>query len=63
MEPATTTGSWGHGRSPSPPLVAAAFEIQLVPAVPVLATDRRVDLVVTESRIYSKLRLEPTEDP
>lgn len=48
---------------PTPPLVAAAFELQVVPAVPVLANDRRVDLVVTESRIYSKLRLEPTEDP
>ena len=48
---------------PPPPLVAAAFELQVVPAVPVLATDRRVDLVVTESRIYPTLRLEPTEDP
>jgi 5-formyltetrahydrofolate cyclo-ligase len=48
---------------PLPPLVAAAFELQVVPAVPVLATDRRVDLVVTESRTYSKLRLEPTEGP
>ncbi len=53
-------GSWPE---PLPPLVAAAFELQVVPAVPVLATDRRVDLVVTESRTYSKLRLEPTEDP
>jgi 5,10-methenyltetrahydrofolate synthetase len=48
---------------PTPSLVAAAFEFQVVSAVPVLANDRRVDLVVTESRIYSKLRLEPTEDP
>jgi 5-formyltetrahydrofolate cyclo-ligase len=48
---------------PLPPLVAAAFALQLVPAVPVLATDRRVDLVVTESGIYHTLRLEPTEDP
>ena len=48
---------------PLPPLVAAAFELQVVPAVPVLDTDHRVDLVVTESRTYSKLRLEPTEDP
>jgi 5-formyltetrahydrofolate cyclo-ligase len=53
-------GPWPE---PLPPLVAAAFELQVVPAVPVLATDRRVDLVVTESRTYSKLRLEPTEDP
>ncbi len=53
-------GSWPE---PLPPLVAAAFELQVVPAVPVLATDRRVDLVVTESRTYSKLRLEPMEDP
>ena len=53
----------GPWPAPMPPLVAAAFELQVVPAVPVLATDRRVDLVVTESRTYSKLRLEPTEDP
>jgi 5,10-methenyltetrahydrofolate synthetase len=53
-------GTWP---TPVPPLVAAAFELQVVPAVPVLANDHRVDLVVTESRIYSKLRLEPTEDP
>jgi len=52
----------GDWPPPLPPLVAAAFELQVVPAVPVLATDHRVDLVVTESRIYSKHRLEPTED-
>jgi 5-formyltetrahydrofolate cyclo-ligase len=40
-----------------------AFEIQIVPAVPVLAGDHRVDLVVTDSRTYSRRRLEPTEDP
>jgi 5-formyltetrahydrofolate cyclo-ligase len=45
-----------------PPLVAAAFELQVVTEVPVVATDRRVDLVVTESRTYPTLRLEPTED-
>jgi 5-formyltetrahydrofolate cyclo-ligase len=48
---------------PVPPLVAAAFDLQVVPAVPVLPADHRVDVVVTESRIYSKHRLEPTEDP
>ena len=53
-------GGWPE---PLPLLVAAAFELQVVPAVPVLATDHRVDLVVTESRIYSKDRLEPTEEP
>jgi 5-formyltetrahydrofolate cyclo-ligase len=53
-------GAWPE---PVPPLVAAAFELQVVPAVPVLATDHRVDIVVTESRIYTKRRLEPTEDP
>jgi 5-formyltetrahydrofolate cyclo-ligase len=46
-----------------PPIVAAAFELQVVPAVPVLPTDHRVDLVVTESRIYPTHRLELTEDP
>jgi 5,10-methenyltetrahydrofolate synthetase len=49
--------------SPLPPLVAAAFELQIVPAVPVLAGDHRVDRVVTESQTYSRRRLEPTEDP
>lgn len=53
-------GAWPE---PLPLLVAAAFELQVVPAVPVLLTDRRVDVVVTESRTYSKLRLVPTEDP
>jgi len=47
----------------APALVAVAFELQVVPAVPVFDTDRPVDLVVTESRIYSRLRLEPTEEP
>ena len=48
--------------APVPPLVAAAFEVQLVPAVPMLAGDRRVDLVVTESGTYPQRRLNPTED-
>lgn len=47
--------------APVPPLVAAAFEVQVVPAVPVLPTDRRVDLVVTESRMYPSP--DPQEDP
>jgi 5-formyltetrahydrofolate cyclo-ligase len=38
---------------PSPPLlVAAAFELQVVPAVPMGPGDRRVDRVVTEARTY-----------
>jgi 5-formyltetrahydrofolate cyclo-ligase len=48
--------------APVPPLVAAAFEVQLVPTVPMLAGDRRVDLVVTESGAYPRRRLTPTED-
>lgn len=48
---------------PVPALVAAAFELQVVPIVPVLANDRRVDVVATESRIYSTLHLESTEGP
>jgi 5-formyltetrahydrofolate cyclo-ligase len=52
-------GTWPR---PLPPLVAAAFDLQVVPEVPVLATDHRVDLLVTESGICPKLRLEPTED-
>jgi 5,10-methenyltetrahydrofolate synthetase len=47
---------------PVPPLVAAAFELQVVPAVPVLPADHRVDLVVTESRTYSAQRCEPLTD-
>lgn len=53
----------GEWPPPLPPLVAAAFELQIVPAVPVLPTDHRVDLIATESRTYAKRRLEPTEDP
>jgi len=52
----------GEWPAPLPPLVAAAFELQIVPAVPVLPADHRVDVVVTESRTYAKRRLEPTED-
>jgi 5-formyltetrahydrofolate cyclo-ligase len=52
----------GEWPEPLPLLVAAAFDLQVVPAVPVLATDHRVDVVVTETRMYSKRRLEPTED-
>ncbi len=47
---------------PVPPLVAAAFELQVVPAVPVLPTDHRVDLVVTESGTYPPLAPEPQQD-
>ncbi len=53
-------GAWP---SPVPPLVAAAFELQVVPQVPVLPGDHRVDLVVTESRTYSAQNLEPSTDP
>jgi 5,10-methenyltetrahydrofolate synthetase len=48
--------------APVPPLVAAAFEVQLVPAVPMLASDRRVDLIVSESGTYPQRRPEPMED-
>jgi 5-formyltetrahydrofolate cyclo-ligase len=34
------------------PLIAAAFELQVVDAVPMAEHDRRVDRVVTEHRIY-----------
>jgi 5-formyltetrahydrofolate cyclo-ligase len=49
--------------SPVPPLVAAAFELQIVPAVPVLPGDHRVDLVATEARTYAARRHEPSADP
>jgi 5-formyltetrahydrofolate cyclo-ligase len=38
----------------SPPLVAGAFDLQVVPEVPMDAHDRRVDLVLTESHTYPK---------
>jgi 5-formyltetrahydrofolate cyclo-ligase len=48
--------------APRPLLVAAALELQVVPAVPVLPTDHRVDLVVTESRTYPSRRRTPPPD-
>ncbi len=36
---------------PGVPLVAVTFELQVLPAVPVAAWDRRVDLILTEKRI------------
>jgi 5-formyltetrahydrofolate cyclo-ligase len=48
---------------PAPPVVAAAFELQIVPAVPVLPTDHRVDLVVTELRTYPTSPPEPAGEP
>jgi 5-formyltetrahydrofolate cyclo-ligase len=49
--------------SPVPPLVAVAFELQIVPAVPVLPGDHQVDLVATETRTYVAWRHEPSPDP
>jgi 5-formyltetrahydrofolate cyclo-ligase len=37
-----------------PALVAAAYSLQIVPALPVSATDRSVDLVVTENAAHSR---------
>jgi 5-formyltetrahydrofolate cyclo-ligase len=37
-----------------PPLVAAAFALQIVPALPVSSTDQLVDLVITEDATYSR---------
>jgi 5-formyltetrahydrofolate cyclo-ligase len=53
-------GAWPR---PVPPLVAVAFELQVLPAVPVYPTDRRVDLVVTELRTYPPIPPEPAGDP
>lgn len=39
------------------PLVALAFEIQVLPMVPVASWDRRVDLVITEERIIDCRKL------
>jgi 5-formyltetrahydrofolate cyclo-ligase len=37
-----------------PPLVAAAFALQVVPAMPVSPTDQSVDMVVTENATYTR---------
>jgi 5-formyltetrahydrofolate cyclo-ligase len=47
---------------PLPPLVAVAFELQVVARVPVLPTDHRIDLVVTESGTYPPLAPAPQQD-
>lgn len=36
---------------PQTPLVALAFELQILPEIPVDDWDRRVDLIITESRV------------
>lgn len=42
------------GFSAAPFFVAAAFALQILPELPVTATDRALDLVVTEERVYSR---------
>ncbi len=39
---------------PGTPLVAAAFEVQIVDAVPMEPHDRRVDRIVTEQHVYPR---------
>lgn len=41
-----------RGLARRPPLVAAAFALQVLPALPMSETDQRVDLVVTEDAQY-----------
>ena len=48
--------------APRPGLVAGAFDLQVVPEVPVLPDDHRVDHVVTESRQYPESPNHPTEE-
>lgn len=43
-----------RGFAPRPPLVAAAFALQIVPQLPVTERDQKVDLVVTEDAVYSR---------
>ena len=40
--------------NPHPAIIAAAFDIQITPGVPLSATDQPVDCVVTESAIYHR---------
>ena len=44
---------------PRPPLVAAAFALQVVPMLPMSETDQRVDLVVTEDAEYRAMIMAP----
>lgn len=37
-----------------PPLVAAAFALQVVPTMPMSSTDQRVDMVITENATYTR---------
>jgi 5-formyltetrahydrofolate cyclo-ligase len=37
-----------------PPLVAAAFALQIVPELPLSKTDQRVDTVITEDAVYDR---------
>lgn len=45
-----------RGWEPRPYLAAAAFELQVVPELPVSLSDQRVDLVVTEDAEYYRER-------
>lgn len=42
-----------RGLSRRPPLVAAAFSVQILPALPVSERDQYVDCVVTEDAVYT----------
>jgi 5-formyltetrahydrofolate cyclo-ligase len=48
-----------RGLARRPPLVAAAFALQVVPALPTSETDQRVDLVVTEDAEYRAMITAP----
>ena len=37
-----------------PPLVAAAFALQIVPTLPISSSDQHVDLVITEDATYTR---------
>jgi 5-formyltetrahydrofolate cyclo-ligase len=51
-----------RGLSRRPPLVAAAFELQLLPELPSTERDQPVDLVITEDSEY-KVPSPPVIDP
>lgn len=43
-----------RGFAPRPALIAAAFELQVVPELPMSETDQRVDGVITEGAVYGR---------
>ena len=50
--PATTTAPFPPPRRRAPLLIGVAYQLQLVDALPLVETDRRMDAVVTERALH-----------